>query len=89
MAARKGHAKLGGRQKGTPNRTTKQARELLEKVLFGEIDNIHASLTSIRKESEDKYVDSLVKLFKYVLPQKTDVTTDGKEFPRLPDIIIK
>lgn len=89
MAAHKGHKKEGGRQKGSLNRTTKEARELLEQILFGQIDNINDCLNNIRKESEDKYIDAMYKLFRYVLPQKTDLTSDDKPIIKLPDIIIK
>lgn len=90
MARKKGSPKLGGRKAGTPNRTTKEARELLESILFGQIDNINDSLNEIRKTSEDKYIDSMAKLFRYVLPQKTDVTSDDKPLNfELPKIVIK
>jgi len=90
MAARKGHKKFGGRSIGTPNRTTKEARELLEKILFGQIDNINESLNEIRESSEERYIDAMAKLFRYVLPQKTDITSDDKPLiPELPKIVIK
>ena len=67
-----------GKPKGTQNRTTKEARELLEKILFGQIDNINDSLNTLRKDSDAKYLDSISKLFTYVLPKKMDVTSDDK-----------
>ena len=80
----------GGRRKGVPNRTTKEARELLEKILFGQIDNINESLNNIRESSEDRYLDAMAKLFRYVLPQKTDVTSEGERlFPKMPTVIIQ
>ena len=86
---KKGTQKTGGRSAGTPNRTTQQARELLEQILFGQIDNINESLNNVRKESEAKYLDACSKLFTYVLPKKTDVTSDNKPIiPSLPIIQI-
>lgn len=82
MPKKKGDSKTGGRKSGIPNRTTKEAKELLEMILFGQIDNINESLNNIRKkESESKYIDSVSKLFTYVLPKKseTDVTTGGEQ----------
>ena len=94
MAKTNGSFKKGdGRKrkpKGAINRTTKEARELLEVILFGQIDNINDALNKIRVNSEDKYIDAMSKLFRYVLPQKTDVTSDDKPiFNELPKIIIK
>ena len=69
----------GGRPKGVPNKTTKQAKELMEKVLFNEIDNIQTSLANIRRNDGDvKYIDSLVKLLAYVMPKKSDITSDDE-----------
>jgi hypothetical protein len=71
-----------GRPSGIPNRTTKEAKELLEKILFGQIDNINEALDNIRtKESESKYIEAVSKLFTYVLPKKseTDITTGGEQ----------
>jgi hypothetical protein len=87
---KKGTQKTGGRSAGTPNRTTKEAKELLEQVLLGQVDNIKTSLDSLKKESDSKYLDACSKLFTYVLPKKTDVTSDNKALiPQLPTIQIK
>ena len=67
-----------GRTKGSPNRTTKEAKELLEQILLGEIDNIKSALTSVKKKDPARYLDSCAKLFTYVLPKKTDVTSGGE-----------
>ena len=62
-----------------PNRTTAQAKELLEKILYGEIDNISDALCSIRAKSDKDYIDACVKMFKYVLPEKRDITSNDKD----------
>jgi hypothetical protein len=67
-----------GRPKGSKNRTTKEARELLESILFGQIDNINEALDTIRELDPPKYLDACSKLFTYVLPKKNDITTDGE-----------
>lgn len=68
----------GGRPAGVPNKTTQEAKELLEKILFGQIDNIHDALDEIRAKDPAKFLDACSKLFTYVLPKKTDVTSDDK-----------
>jgi hypothetical protein len=91
MAGRKKWTpKTGGRQGGTPNRTTKEARELLEQVLLGQVDNIKTSLESLKVDSDSRYLDACSKLFAYVIPKKTDVTSgDEKITLQLPTIKIK
>ena len=89
MAAHKGHTKVGGRKKGVTNRTTKEARDFFTKVVQGQFDNIEGAMQELYEKDKARYIDSLTKLVQYVLPKKTDITTDGKEFPKLPDIIIK
>jgi hypothetical protein len=72
---KKGHK--GVKPKGAINRTTKEARELLEQILLGEVDNIKSALAAVKSKDPAKYLDACSKLFTYVLPKKTDITSDG------------
>ena len=79
-----------GKPKGSQNRTTKESKELLEQILFGQVDNIRTALESVLDSDPAKYLDSCSKLFTYVLPKKTDVTSgDEKLFAHLPEITIR
>lgn len=78
-----------GRPRGTPNRTTQEAKEMLEQIMFGQIDNINEALNSLKEKDYSRYLDACSKLFTYVLPKKTDITSDGKEIQQMPTIIIK
>jgi hypothetical protein len=77
MSFKKGHSKIGGRKKESLNLTTKQAKELLEKILFGQLDNANAAFEALKKDPA-KFIDAYSKLLGYVLPKKTDVTSDDK-----------
>ncbi len=79
----------GGRRKGSPNRTTKEARELLERVLFGQIENIEESLANLKEKDDSRYLDACAKLFGYVLPKKSDVTSDGESLREIAKVVIK
>ena len=79
-----------GRKKGTPNKTTQEAREMLEQILYSQFDNINASLSRLNRESDARYIDALSKLITYVMPKKTDVTSgDEKILAQLPIIQIR
>ena len=78
MARPKGIPKTGGRQKGTLNRTTREARELLEKIIYSQFDGIEDVLKEIKNDDKSKYIMALDKMLQYVLAKKTDVTTDDK-----------
>jgi hypothetical protein len=80
----------GGKPKGAINRTTKEAKEFLEFVMYGQLDNMNTALNDLYKKDPARYLDACSKLFTYVLPKKTDVTSDDKPLTlQLPDIIIK
>lgn len=80
----------GGKPKGAKNRTTKEAKEFLEFVMFGQLENINTALKALHKKDPARYLDACSKLFTYVLPKKTDVTSDDKPIQlSLPKIIIE
>jgi hypothetical protein len=78
-----------GRKTGVPNRTTQEARELLEQILLGQVDNIEDSLELLKKDSNSRYLDACAKLFTYVLPKKTDITSGNEKINPINIIIDK
>jgi hypothetical protein len=85
----KGHKKLAGKKTGTQNRTTTQAKEFLEKIMFGQLDNVNECFELLKKDPA-KYIDAYSKMFGYVLPKKTDITSNDKPIiPVLPTIVLK
>lgn len=89
MAFKKGKSKTGGRKKGIVNRTTKEAREILDRILYAEIDNIAEALNEVRGKSKMEYLEMLSKLLAYSLPKKTDITSGDEKIPvQLPGITI-
>jgi hypothetical protein len=68
-----------GRPKGAVSRTTKEAKEILEQVLLGQVDNIKEALQEVKENDPGKNLDACSKLFTYVLPKKTDLTSGGEQ----------
>ena len=79
MPFKKGQSKSGGRIAGVENRTTKEAKEILNSILFGELDNIKEALNEIRVKDKIHYLDCISKLLPFSLPKKTDLTSDDEK----------
>mgnify|MGYP007071991249 CR=1 FL=1 len=58
--------KYGGRQKGTPNRLTKELRAVLKDVVFNELENIDARLKQLEPKQR---IEIVIKLMPYILPK--------------------
>ena len=85
---KKGTSKTGGRSAGTPNKTTRESRELLEQVLLGQVNNIETALERIKDRDPSKYLDACAKLFTYVLPKKSDITSGDEQIKQSLNIIV-
>lgn len=78
MPFEKGIEKLGGRKKGTPNRTTKEMRELINSIVSGHLDTVDEVLNEVRQEDPDKYLSLLFRFMEFTVPKKTDITSDDE-----------
>lgn len=65
-----------GRKAGTPNKTTAEARELLQKVVGKELDKLGTLLAGL--EPIDR-VNALAKLLPYILPKQSEITVGPKQ----------
>ena len=63
--------KYGGRQKGTPNRITKELRTLLKDILYQELEQIQKRLELLEPKER---IELLIKLMPYALPKVTGVS---------------
>jgi hypothetical protein len=68
--------KYGGRQKGTPNRITKELRTLLKDILYQELEQIQERLELLEPKER---IELLIKLMPYVLPKVTSVSHTTNE----------
>ena len=68
--------KYGGRQKGTPNRMTKELRTLLKDILYQELEQVQERLELLEPKER---IELLIKLMPYVLPKTTSVSHKTNE----------
>lgn len=77
--------KTGGRQIGTPNKTTKETREILKVVVCDEIQKIPEL---IKRLTDKERIEVIIKLLPYILPKIQSETYEQTE-PRIHDSILK
>ena len=68
--------KHGGRQKGTPNRMTKELRSILKDMMYQEIENIQDNLDQLNPKER---LELLIKLMPFVLPKTTSISHTSNE----------
>lgn len=72
----KGHAKMGGRKAGTPNKSTTELREWVKKLVQSNMAQVKRDL----KELEPKErLDVIERLMRYVLPRQQAITAQVEE----------
>jgi hypothetical protein len=68
--------KYGGRQKGTPNKLTKELRSVLKDILYQELEQIQVHLDSLKPKER---IELLIKLMPYALPKVTSISHTSNE----------
>ena len=68
--------KYGGREKGTPNRMTKELRSVLKDILYQELEQIQERLDTLKPKER---VELLIKLMPYALPKVTSISYTANE----------
>ncbi|WP_188050713.1 hypothetical protein [Flavobacterium sp. GP15] len=76
--------KTGGRAKGTPNKTTAETKEILQKIVSKEIDGLGKMLEKLEPLER---INAIAKLLPYILPRQSDISVTEKEQPK--HLIIK
>ena len=76
--------KYGGRQKGTPNKLTKEIRTVLKDLIYKELDEIKEHSDSLEPKQR---IELVIKLIPYVLPKVESISHSTNEFFRLGSLI--
>ena len=68
--------KTGGRKEGTPNKLTKDIREILVELVKKELTSLPKNLSLL--EGKDR-IDVLIKLMPFVMPKVATIQFDGED----------
>ncbi|HAQ70646.1 MAG TPA: hypothetical protein DCR48_06695 [Flavobacteriales bacterium] len=68
--------KYGGRDKGTPNRLTKELRLVLKDVIYNELEHIEDRLGQLEPKQR---IELLIKLIPYALPKLETISHTQNE----------
>lgn len=70
-----------GRPAGSPEKVTKNAREILVKILDNQMEYVGEALDRLREKDEGEYVNTIARLLNFIIPKKTeqDVNTTNLE----------
>lgn len=68
--------KYGGRQKGTPNKLTKEIRTVLKDLIYKELDEVQEHLDSLEPKQR---IELVIKLIPYVLPKVESISYSTNE----------
>lgn len=68
--------KTGGRQKGTPNKLTKELREVLKNVIYNQLENLEETLNELEPKER---LEMIVKLMAYTLPKIQTISQTTNE----------
>jgi uncharacterized protein YqgV (UPF0045/DUF77 family) len=69
MAFKEGHEKKGGRQKGTPNKTTNKIREAFTKLVEANLDNMTTWLETVADTNPREALNIINQMAEYTTPK--------------------
>jgi hypothetical protein len=68
--------KHGGREKGTPNKLTKDLRNILKDIIYNELELLNEKLDEL--ESKER-IELVIKLLPYTLPKLQNISHTTNE----------
>lgn len=73
----KGLPKTGGRQPGSPNKTTRELKQWLETLINNNRENAMAAMEKLAREDSGKFLQVYERLLAYIIP-RAQTTLDVK-----------
>ena len=78
--------KYGGREKGTPNKLTKEIRKILNDIVHKELEKVEENLNTLEPKQR---LEVLIKLMPYVLPKVESTSESDSESKPIQWVEIK
>ncbi len=73
MKGFKGTRNVNGRPKGAVNKTTAETKQLLQKIVSNELENIADLLEQLPTKER---VDAVIRLLPYIVPRQTEIAIE-------------
>lgn len=89
MAFQKGKKKEGGRQKGTPNKTTAQIKEMITQLVGNQMEKWPGVIEKMMKDDPAEAMKITGRLIDYVLPKQTKIDLEGELKHKVEKIVIE
>lgn len=75
---KEGQQKLGGREKGTPNKLTTETRHVILLAIDEQSKHFDLTMERIREENPVDWAKIIVKMMDFVLPKSLNIQLGGK-----------
>ncbi len=89
MAFEKGKKKEGGRQKGTPNKTTAQIKDMITALVGNQMEKWPTVIDKMMKEDPAEAMKITGRLIDYVLPKQTKIDLEGEINHKISKVVIE
>lgn len=81
--------KTGGRQKGTPNKTTAQIKDMIVGLVGNQMEKWPAVIDKMMKEDPAEAMKITGRLIDYVLPKQTKIDLEGEINHKIQKITVE
>lgn len=85
----KGIEKSGGREAGTPNKTTVEIKQAFKELVEGNLDKISAWMERVAVKEPDKALEFMFKFAQFTVPLLNRTTIDGDASKTTINVTIK
>jgi|APGre2960657404_1045060.scaffolds.fasta_scaffold212999_1 hypothetical protein len=89
MPFKKGDKKVGGRQKGTVNKTTAQIKDMITALVGNQMEKWPAVIDKMMKDDPAEAMKITGRLIDYVLPKQTKIDLEGELKHKVEKIVIE